>query len=263
MIFNEDIFKELPFNKSNIVLGGYRGSVAHGTFIGDIDSIDDIDVMFIVIPKATCYFGLQNFGSSNTIDKFVGRWDIVAYEFKKFINLLIKGNPNVISMLWLDEKDYLFKNDYTNLLIENRELFNSKKIYNSFIGYAHGQITRSTHYNYQGYMGQKRKEMVDKFSYDPKNLSHCIRLLRMGIEFFKYNKFIVKRPDREELLDIKNGKWELDKIKNLADNLFNEIKNAKDNSTLPEEPNLEKIEHLMLKVFHNWFSVRLNYKYDI
>jgi len=85
-------------------------------------------------------------------------------------------------------------------------------------------------------MGEKRKWLVEKYGYDVKNAAHLIRLLRMGIEFLTTGKMIVYRPDAFELLEIKTGKWSLDKVKNTAERMFEEAKEARDNSPLPEEP---------------------------
>ena len=55
----------------------------------------------------------------------------------------------------------------------------------------------------KGYMGEKRKRLVEKFGYDTKNASHLIRLLRMGMEFLVDGELHVEREDAKELLRIK------------------------------------------------------------
>src|SRR6266540_108313 len=153
----------------------WRGSVAHGMYVpkSHPNSIDDKDVMGVYVGPQEHYLG---FGRRDTIEKFVGCWDVVHYELRKFVNLLMNCNPNVLSLLWLEEKNYIYRTREARVLIARRELFVSKKAYHSFSGYAHSQFKRMTHYKFEGHMGQKRKSLVDKFGYDTKNAAHLIRL---------------------------------------------------------------------------------------
>lgn len=127
-----------------IILAGYRGSISHGTYRPNTDetSIDDKDAMIIVIPNIKYYFGLKEWGSRGTKEIKRGEWDIVVYEIRKFINLLAKGNPNVLFMLWLDENMYLKRTTVGQRIINNRDMFSSKAVYHSFSGYSYSQLKR-------------------------------------------------------------------------------------------------------------------------
>jgi len=48
--------------------------------------------------------------------------------------------------------------------------------------------------------------------YDSKNMMHCIRLIRMAKEIAEQKKVIVKRPDADELMKIRNGEMEYDAL---------------------------------------------------
>ena len=177
-----------------LILLGFRGSLAHGTYVpqDNPDSIDDKDIMGVFVNPITHYFGLSE---KEHHEKFIKEWDAVSYEVRKFFRLLLKSNPNVIGLLWLDERDYLLKTPSGQKLIDNRDLFVSKQIYHSFNGYAWGQFKRMTHFKFEGYMGEKRKGLVEKFGYDTKNAAHLIRLLDMGIEFLNEGVLYVKRKN--------------------------------------------------------------------
>ncbi len=232
------------------ILIGYRGSIAHGLYVPqeNPNSIDDKDIMSIIIPSKEYYLGLKEFGSKGTKEIKQDEWDIVIYEVKKFINLLSKGNPNVLSMLWLPEDCYIYLSEEGKELIKNRNLFVSKQVYHSFVGYAYGQLHRMTHQAFQGYMGEKRKKLVKEFGYDTKNASHLIRLLRMGIEFLVEGKLYVRRKDSHELLSIKRGEWSLEKVKETATDLFKKAELAYINSFLPNEIDIDKINSLCIKI---------------
>lgn len=251
---NQDLFKVIAETQSTIldtaILAGYRGSISHGMFCprNMPNSIDDRDVMFVCVPSLDHYLGFAQFGSHGTIEIKQDEWDIVAYEARKFISLLEQGNPNVLCMLWLRPEHYLLHTSAGDLLIDNRDLFVGKHIYHSFTGYAHAQLHKMTHAACEGYMGQKRRELVDRFGYDCKNAQHCIRLLRMGIEFLIDGELHVMREDAQQLLEIKRGEWLLDDVKKEANRLFALAQDAYIKSILPTQPDHKKINDLCMHV---------------
>lgn len=238
------------------VLVAYRGSIAHGMFVPGTDphSIDDRDIMAVCIPPLDYYFGLNEFGSRGTQEIKEGEWDIVVYELKKFIRLLSRGNPNVLAMLWLKPAHYLKLTEVGRHLLDHRNLFVGRHVYHSFSGYAQSQLHRMTHMAFKGYMGEKRKGLVEKFGYDTKNAAHLIRLLRMAIEFLKDGVLQVEREDASELLAIKRGEWTLDQVKAEADRLFPLAQEAYDRSELPQQPDMEKITRLCMEMLEIKFA---------
>lgn len=232
------------------ILSTYRGSIAHGTFVPNSDplSIDDKDVMTICVPPIDYYYGIKEFGSRGTKEIVKDEWDIVSYELKKMLRLLAKGNPNVLSVLWLEPKYYLKKTSGGNILINKRDIFSTKAVYRSFTGYAYGQLHKMEHFACKGYMGEKRKKLVTKFGYDTKNASHLIRLLRMGIEFLIDGKLYVERHDATQLLDIKRGKWTLKEVKKEAERLFASAEQAYIKSDLPPNIDPEEVNALALEI---------------
>lgn len=252
----EQYVENLP---GELILMGYCGSIAHGTFRPNShpNSVDDFDVMGICFGANRDYFGFGSVESDKqgTFGRVVfeqsifkeGVWDVITYEVRKFFRLLVKNNPNVMGLLWLD--DYLFESKAGRELISFRDLFSSKQAYYSFGGYAHSQLTKMENLAFEGYMGEKRRELVRKFGYDTKNASHCIRLLKQGIEFLETGKMVVRRPDAEELLAIKDGKYSLHEIKGMAYDLKDKLTDAYEKSPLPEQPNIVLIEEFLIDLF--------------
>ena len=97
-------------------------------------------------------------------------------------------------------------------------------------------------------MGKKRMEIIKKFGYDLKNATHCIRLLRMGIEFLKDGELYVERHDSPQLLEIKRGEWSLEKVKIESDRLFKIAEEMYLQSQLPKAPNRDAISKLCVEV---------------
>jgi hypothetical protein len=268
------------------VLVCYRGAHSHGTFVPttDPEGIDDIDIIACYIqPDLSYYFGLKD--SMRGHDKKIREWDSAAYEIRHLAKLLAQANPNVLSMLWMDE--YIELQDAGRALIAARELFATKAAGNSFTGYMHGQIKRMTAWHDSGeatccdgetfheehcklrqergrgsqkkfatgFMGAKRKGLVQKFGYDAKNAAHAIRLGRMGIEFLQDGVLRVKREDAAELIEIKNGGWPLARVQEEAGRLFALLGEAKNTSPLPDAPDMDRINALLVTILSRYFHL--------
>lgn len=122
----------------------YRGSIAHGMFIpsSDPNSIDDIDLMGFVFGTKENYFGLREWGSRGTKEIKHWAYDVVLYEIRKAVSLLLQGNPNILSMLWTNGQHVLLDSPASKELVANRHLFIGKHVYHAFAGYAHQQLEK-------------------------------------------------------------------------------------------------------------------------
>lgn len=233
----------------------YAGSHSHGTHIPahenetDPMAVDDVDVLGAVIPAPRHIIGL-------------GKWehwvtkrdelDITVYSLEKLVRLWLKANPNVLGMLWLRDEDYILRTPVFDLFRAERHIFSSKHAHRSFTGYAHAQLRDIHRGVYEGYMGEKRKALVDQFGYDIKHAAHLIRLLRMGVEFLKLGRLNVFREDADDLLEIKRGKWSLDQVQIHAADLFAMADDWINHTNLPDEPNYERAEELLMIAQRQW-----------
>jgi len=84
--------------------------------------------------------------------------------------------------------------------------------------------------------------------YDGKNLMHCKRLLQIAREIAETGTVNIRRPNREELLDIRKGRVELGKLIEWAEKEMRELDVAFDNSSLPKEIDGELINELLIKI---------------
>jgi predicted nucleotidyltransferase len=249
---NEKLKKELF--PTNLVMCGYRGSYAQNTYIPNTDpnSVDDVDLMGVYLAPVEYYLGLgRGKRYKKAIERFINEWDVVSYEIRKFFNLLLKSNPNVLSMLWI-KKEHHLEVDYPearNLIIANRDVFSSKYAYNSFIGYARSQASKMENHAFEGYMGEKRKNLVKKYGYDTKNASHLVRLMTMAIEFILTGEMNVYREkDGDFFKDIKIGKYKLEEVKDMANALFSDAREALKVSPLPPEPDYDAAEKIIMTI---------------
>ncbi len=143
-IFNYKDINEALEVPDEIFLLAYRGSIAHNLYVpkNDPNCIDDVDLMGFAIGSIENYFGLREWGSRGTKEVKQGHYDVVYYEIRKAVSLLLQGNPNILGMLWTRPADFIIRSPIGNMLIENRALFRGKHVYNAFAGYAHSQLTR-------------------------------------------------------------------------------------------------------------------------
>lgn len=93
-------------------------------------------------------------------------------------------------------------------------------------------------------------------NYDGKNLSHCLRLLYMAKEISEGKGIIVHRNEqqRNELLEVKKGKWLYEDIMNKCQELTNGLEENYKNSDLPEIVSREFLIKTLLKyrkLFYN------------
>jgi predicted nucleotidyltransferase len=135
---NHIVFDKLKEIKSPIADGVVyltrHGSKAYGT---DVEGSDD-DYKGIAIPPKQYYLGIgQRFDQQEFKDP-----DVVIYELRKFFTLLSNCNPNCIEVLFTDPADHIFVSKVGEKILENRQLFISKRVRWSFAGYSFSQLKR-------------------------------------------------------------------------------------------------------------------------
>lgn len=90
------------------------------------------------------------------------------------------------------------------------------------------------------------------------NSKHCLHLFRLFSEckeLLKDHTITLPRPDKDFLLEIKQGLLKYDEMLLLAEKEFEEIEKALLTSTLPHSPNVTKIEELCISIFKDNFKV--------
>jgi len=212
----------------NIILEGITGSKAYGLDHADSDT----DIKGIYVAPTEKILGLYNV--KETIDHTDPDW--TYHEVEKFIQLAMKGNPTILELLFLDGYTTLSKAG--KMLVDNRHLFLSNIVYKSYGGYALSQARKLNARG--GTYGSGRGNRYEKHT------RHCFRLLYQGKELLETGTLTVRVTPamREELFAI--GKSEPSEIIDRFEKEFLEFDKIK--SVLPEEPNKEEINKLLLKI---------------
>lgn len=218
----------------------------------------DIDIMEFFAYDLEWYLSLKSLSTPTrrlTLTEVSGEYDIVKHEIRKGIELLVKGNPNMLVMLFTSEDNILEISDSGKLLRENRNLFLSKiNIRDRFKGYAYDQLMRLHRGVFKGYMGDKRKKIVEKFGYDTKNAMTLIRLLNEAIEALETGNITVNKQiqgTRDYYIDIKTGKWSLEQVRREAELLSRKVDDIYGKSSLPENVDNKKINELAFNIIRS------------
>ena len=146
-------------------------------------------------------------------------------------------------------KEYNLKEEVIDILQRERLYKKEMEAYNSWL-------------NWKKNRNPARHELEIKSGYDTKHASHLVRLMRMGLEILNDHKVIVKRPDREEILAVKNGAWSYEQVIEFADKMQLELDNAYKITTLPKSVNYEKINnlyHTLYEGYHKSFDITHHY----
>jgi len=109
---------------------------------------------------------------------------------------------------------------------------------------------------YQGWLKSRnpaRAAIEAKYGYDCKHAYHLIRLLRMCREILTEGKVLVRRPDREELLAIRNGAWSYERLVEWAEAQDKELTELAKTSPLPNRPNDKKLDLLCINLIESSF----------
>lgn len=363
---------KLDWLQSSTVYITLHGSQAYGL----ANELSDVDVKGIFVPPKKVENNLfekveqaeNNPQIEETFEHLKNpnnpKFESTIYSLRKFFILAANINPNIIELLWTDEKDHFVQKPLMNRLLENRDLFLSSKVKFTFSGYAFAQaakierhrkwivlgdlkepvredfglpkmparqlddvfghikgeverwnlskfsldemerndlketiwelvghvssltvgwdnwpsvyesayiqkiaedfnlkeelvvlLERERQYkkareqynswlNWKKNRNKERFKLEEKSGYDTKHASHLVRLMRMGYEILTEGKVVVKRPDRDEILAIKNGAWTYEKVMEFAEGMQKTLDEAYKTTKLPKTIDHDKVNNL-------------------
>lgn len=137
----ETKWPNLPWLRRGTIFLTRHGSHAYGTNI----ATSDTDYKGVAVPPKEYFLGFsEHFEQAECKDP-----DLVIYDVRKFFALARDCNPNIIEVLFTSPVDHVHVGPAGAMLIENRDLFLSKKARHTFSGYAMAQLKRiNVHYRW-------------------------------------------------------------------------------------------------------------------
>ena len=114
--------------------------------------------------------------------------------------------------------------------------------------------------SYQTWLDQRNEQRwVDVESHgqkiDGKNMMHCRRLMDMAREIAEGKGIVVRRPNAQELIDIRQGKVDLQTLIDHVENEIKEIDLLYKNSTLPDKVDMNLVEQIMIDIRKQIYSL--------
>jgi uncharacterized protein len=230
-------------HQENLIMACIGGSQAHGAKVG---ATDDTDWYGLYIPPPTKLLGLERdehfvfttggqLGGNGPSDV-----DVCLYTLLKWAGLAAKGNPSALHFLFAPLE---FTTNAWEHFSACPEIFLAKSHVKPFLGFADDQMKRLL-----GQKGQKnihRAELEDKYGYDTKYAMHVIRLYGEAKELMENGRITLPRPNRHELIEIRQGKYSLSEIRELGSQLESEALAAQASSPLPDEVDRDAISVLL------------------
>jgi len=201
----------------------------------------DEDFRGFFFPKHAHVLGFLS--GPETIQKMEGGLDFTLWEVRKTFSLAAQANPNVLEVLFTEASDHIYVTPLAKEILKERNLFLSRKIAKTYLGYASSNYKRVI-------------TGPSEFDYDGKDAMHMVRLLHTGYNALLTGKLQVKQNEeqRQDLLSIKARKvpWEtLDKTFKYYRTL---MEKAEKDSPLPVHPNMEALNELMIRVMTKWLE---------
>lgn len=134
-----------------------RGSTLYNT---SIEGISDVDYGGVYIAPTEMLLGLPENYEPQVSDE---KHDITYYELGRWVELLMKANPNALESLFAPKDKVVGEiHPAIQLIIDNRDLFVTKECFNSLTGYAVSQIKKCRGLNKKCVQPVlERKEVLD------------------------------------------------------------------------------------------------------
>ena len=91
-------------------------------------------------------------------------------------------------------------------------------------------------------------------NYDAKNMMHTFRLLDMAEDIARSGAIIVRRPNRDFLLEIRSGKFEYDQLLEWAEEKIKRIDGLYKKSSLPDTADQKRINQVLVDIRENFYN---------
>lgn len=212
-------------SRADLALFVRAGSHAYGTDRPDSD--DDYRGVYVA-PTTDLYRLSRPAESFDRQDP-----DTTLYELAKFAKLAAACNPTALEILWAEP---LHLTDAGRRLRLHRNIFLSRRALKTYGGYAHQQLAKAT----KGIGGSRGSGHFRR----EKFLLHTLRLAEAGLHLLKTGEVQVRVPDPARLWRIASAG--LDVVSEEFASIDAAMRAALDTSPLPDEPDLETIDNLLI-----------------
>lgn len=203
------------------------GSHAHGLATAS----SDVDRRGVYLPPAELHWSLA--GVPEQLER--RETDEVYWELRKFVALALKANPNVLEALYtpLVERS----SPVADELRAMRGAFLSKRVYETYSGYARSQFRRMQH------------DLRARGAVNWKHPMHLVRLLLAAVTTLRegHVPVAVDARYRHRLLAIKRGEVPWVEVDAWRLALHEEVDDAYASTALPDEPDRARADAFLVR----------------
>lgn len=188
-----------------------RGSHAYGTNI----ETSDTDLVGVYAQPLNDILGFRYMEQINH-----NKNDEVYYELKRFIELAMKGNPNILELLNTPDDCILHTTPMFEFIRTHKDIFLTKKLRNTFHGYAVSQIKKARGLNKKINWEMQRVERKDVLDFcyviEEKEKATSFKHWERGNEYYR-NNGIPEEYYGENLVNVTRYMIGLAKVNNVKD----------------------------------------------
>jgi predicted nucleotidyltransferase len=232
----EQLTERMPEWAHNIILAGFRGSIVHGTYtahqLNTVEGIeDDVDVFAVFTKDRGFYLGLEGLNNHNLHFNTNGEpLDIDADDLRRFIDFLVKGNPNSHMRLWLKPEHYFRISLAGEYLISNRDVFISRHILNAVRGHLFSQLKKGFN------------------PFNRKAAAHALRLAIFGVKLANTTTIQpwLEGDELARVMAIKLGRTTAISAERQITEYVHRLQSSMDTSLLPERVDPEEANNILL-----------------
>jgi uncharacterized protein len=230
----------------HVFAGGSNQHGAKGEGSGDLDIcgvyIEPADVALGIDREEHFVFSTGNNESRNTAADV----DFSMYSLRKWVNLAAKGNPTVLSYLFMP---YTVAGGWF-WIREDKELFLAASHVKAFAGFGRSQLQRMQGLKGAGKHGQ-RDEIISEHGYDTKAAMHMVRMMLECKELLLTGKMTFPNPSVGLLIAIRKGEFRQRQVEEMYITLEQEIFEIEDKkqSVLPPAVDRQAISKLVSRVY--------------
>ena len=194
------------------------------------DENSDTDRRGIYLPPADLHWSLYGVPEQLENDATQEAY----WELQKFVVLGLKANPNVLECLYTPLIETA--TPLAQELLDGREMFLSRLVYQTYNGYVMSQFKKM------------QADIRNQGRVKWKHVMHLIRLLLSGIAVLRDGFVPVQVGEhRDALLTIKSGEMSWDDVERWRLSLHDEFNNAYEGTRLPERPDYEQANSLLIR----------------
>lgn len=257
--YKEEIFKDLmcleemkPF-KDRLLFVGIAGSNSYGLATED----SDLDIRIVVMPTKEEIFGVNSFEQYKLPEN-----DTVILSLSKLAKLLLKSNPDTLSIVGIQQEYTLYKHTIYDKILNNINYFLTKKLITaSHIGCITSDKNTALS-KFKVYSDTQLNNALNTANSSAKSkmyksLANMLRVSYSGAELLETGT-IMNRVGGMKLETLRGIKSQLISIdETLINNLFIEsvqrVKDAESISIISNHPNIDKINQLLISMYEEFY----------